>query len=775
MGCLTGQAEPTPRTAAVWGRETTDQRTGELGPSCGSDERTEKQAAVTGKMELWGDLQRAARGRIEGKMDVERGEWFRFIDRGRVLFVRKKCGHRQAGGSASRRMREKEMKMDLPLQRPAKEETWGSLDVVRAALAADDMGMGPYVVEQHGADQSFWGGVVLWFRESLGDARATSGGANAGSCSKAAGNGGTASDDNETRCSGMAHDDGACESGAACGPRATDDGRADGDGRSTSSSEAVDSGNETASDGKTRKGQVTWGWGMAASSSETSGGEQEAAGGSGAVGKEVESESTGSKSEGEWSERKRSRIWQAALRRYRPELDAEEPGQLQRLVHEEELGRQLTHSEKLLFRMEGCFMIARERLIPDRRLRSMVQTAAELMCIESKERRSAELWSYRRVVLVRAFERWFEEVTWWESNYSEESGCWTSESEGRWSEASWDEGSWDESEDELGYPWSWSGPTGERPWAAYSDTGRRERECESKSGAEAGSESEDEQKSSRARALAETPESKSESRHELCRQRGSEIESEARSRSYKRPRGSREAETTAAAPAAGNRSDRRPRGSREARITAAAPAAGVLWRQRRMKTRLGWSAVGTQRHEPEDRPSGRCKAESSWRRWRALQQRVAAGRARWQRKKQRKQQERRTGGQTRSGAGEVGGVPPPDPAEKTEQPTDNSAAMHGSQRPMLAPSTRTGVVPACLVVLVMAVAGMRRLLDAAAGCDRGAELEALRRASATQENNWTYTVAEQTGRNRGRKQRDRWWRIDDQELAAVVRKHEGLG
>ena len=54
------------------------------------------------------------------------------------------------------------------------------------------------------------------------------------------------------------------------------------------------------------------------------------------------------------------------------------------------------------------------------------------------------------MVLVRAFERWFEEVTWWESNYSEESGCWTSESEGRWSEASWDEGSWDESEDELG-------------------------------------------------------------------------------------------------------------------------------------------------------------------------------------------------------------------------------------------------------------------------------------------------------------------------------------
>ena len=162
---------------------------------------------------------------------------------------------------------------------------------------------------------------------------------------------------------------------------------------------------------------------MVASSSKTSGGEQEAAGGSGAVGKEVERESTGSKSEGEWSERKRSRIWQAALRRYRPELDAEEPGQLQRLVHEEELGRQLTHSEELLFRMEGCFMIARERLIPDRRLRSMVQMAAELMCIESKEGRSAEFWSYRRVVLVRAFERWFEEVAWWESNYSEESGC----------------------------------------------------------------------------------------------------------------------------------------------------------------------------------------------------------------------------------------------------------------------------------------------------------------------------------------------------------------
>ena len=101
--------------------------------------------------------------------------------------------------------------------------------------------------------------------------------------------------------------------------------------------------------------------------------------------------------------------------------------------------------------------------------------------------------------------------------------------------------------------------------------------------------------------------------------------------------------------------------------------------------------------------------------------------------------------------------------------------MEGSQRPMLASSTRTRVVPAYLVVLVMAVAGMRRLLDAAAGCDRGAELEALRRASATQENSWTYTVAEQTGRNRGRKQRDRWWRIDDQELAAVVRKHEGLG
>ena len=123
----------------------------------------------------------------------------------------------------------------------------------------------------------------------------------------------------------------------------------------------------------------------------------------------------------------------------------------------------------------------------------------------------------------------------------------------------------------------------------------------------------------------------------------------------------------------------------------------------------------------------------------------------------------------------MGGVLSPDPAEKTEQPTDNSAAMHGSQRPMLASSTRTGVVPACLVVLVMAVAGMRRLLDAAAGCDRGAELEALRRASAMQENNCTYTVAEQIGRNRGRKQRDRWWRIDDQELAAVVRKHEGLG
>ena len=61
-------------------------------------------------MELWGDSQRVARGRIEGKMDVERGEWFRFIDMGRVLFVRKKCGHRQAG-SASRRMREKEMKI----------------------------------------------------------------------------------------------------------------------------------------------------------------------------------------------------------------------------------------------------------------------------------------------------------------------------------------------------------------------------------------------------------------------------------------------------------------------------------------------------------------------------------------------------------------------------------------------------------------------------------------------------------------------------------------
>ena len=81
------------------------------------------------------------------------------------------------------------------------------MGVVRAAVAAVEMGMGPCVVEQQGTDQGFWGGVVLWLRESLGDGRATGGGANVGSGSKAAGNGKTASDSDETRGSGMAHDE----------------------------------------------------------------------------------------------------------------------------------------------------------------------------------------------------------------------------------------------------------------------------------------------------------------------------------------------------------------------------------------------------------------------------------------------------------------------------------------------------------------------------------------------------------------------------------------